>query len=65
VSRLESLNPVELEVDGHNVEMVFRGEEASLLGRLAEISRDLPVTHFEVRGSTLEEIFITLMEEQK
>jgi ABC-type multidrug transport system ATPase subunit len=65
VSRLESLKPVELEVDGHNVEMVFRGEEASLLGKLAEISRDLPITHFEVRGPTLEEIFITLMEEQK
>ena len=65
MSRLKSLNPVELEVDGHNVEMVFRGEEASLLGKLAEISRDLPIMHFEVRGPTLEEIFITLMEEQR
>ena len=62
---LRSLNPLELEVDGHNVEMVFRGEEASLLGKLAEISRDLPIMHFEVRGPTLEEIFITLMGEQK
>ncbi len=65
VSRLESLNPVELEVDGQNVEMVFKGEEASLLARLAEISRELPIMHFEVRGPTLEEIFITLMEEQR
>jgi ABC-2 type transport system ATP-binding protein len=65
VSRLEALKPVKLQVDGNNVEMVFHGEEASLLGNLAEISRDMPILQFEVRGPTLEEIFITLMKETR
>ncbi len=65
VSRLESLKPVHLQVDGNNVEMVFQGEEASLLGKLADISRDTPILQFEVRGPTLEEIFITLMKETR
>ena len=60
VSRLEALQPMQLQVDGNTVEMVFQGEEASLLGRLADISRDTPILQFEVRGPTLEEIFITL-----
>jgi ABC-2 type transport system ATP-binding protein len=64
-SRLESLQPVELRIEGRNVEMLFRGEEASLLERLAEISRSNPITHFEVRGADLEEIFVTLMEPRK
>ena len=65
VSRLEALQPVKLQVDGNTVEMVFHGEEASLLGKLADISRDTPILQFEVRGPTLEEIFITLMKETR
>ncbi len=65
VRRLEALNPVELQLDGGLVEMVFHGEEASLLAKLADISRDIPILQFEVRGPTLEEIFITLMKESR
>jgi ABC-2 type transport system ATP-binding protein len=65
VSKLEALQPVKLQVDGNTVEMVFQGEEASLLGRLADISRETPILQFEVRGPTLEEIFITLMKEKR
>lgn len=65
VSKLEALQPVNLQVDGNSVEMVFQGEEASLLGRLADISRETPILQFEVRGPTLEEIFITLMKEKR
>ena len=61
----DSLQPVELRIDGRNVEMLFRGEESSLLERLAEISRSTPITHFEVRGADLEEIFVALMETRK
>ena len=64
VSKLEALQPVKLQVDGNTVEMVFQGEEASLLGRLADISRETPILQFEVRGPTLEEIFIRLMKEK-
>jgi ABC-2 type transport system ATP-binding protein len=65
VRRLESLKPVKLQVDGNTVEMVFHGEEASLLGNLADISRTTPILQFEVRGPTLEEIFISLMKESR
>ena len=65
-SKLEALNPAELNVDGNNVELVFHGEEeAALLGKLAEISRDTPILQFEVRGPTLEEVFIALMQETR
>ena len=63
VGRLEALNPVELKADGKSVEMLFRGKEASLLGELAEISRSVPITHFEIRGADLEEIFMALVKE--
>ena len=65
IGRLEALKPVQFQVNGNNVEMVFHGEEASLLGRLADISRDTPILQFEVRGPTLEEIFIKLMKEAR
>lgn len=66
VSKLEMLKPAELRVDGNSAELVFHGEEeASLLGKLAEISRDTPILQFEVRGPTLEEVFIALMQETR
>lgn len=65
VSRLQALNPAQLQVDGSHVEMVFHGEEASLLGKLADISKDTTILQFEVRGPTLEEIFIALMKETR
>lgn len=65
MGRLEALKPETLEVNGKTVEMVFRGEESSLLGNLASISKDTPILQFEVRGPTLEEIFIALMKETR
>jgi len=62
-NRLRALEPAELQIDGTHIEMVFHGEEASLLGKLADISRDTQILQFEVRGPTLEEIFIKLMRE--
>lgn len=63
--RLQALNPSELQVDGNSAEMVFHEEESALLGKLADISRDTPILQFEVRGPTLEEIFIALMKEKR
>jgi ABC-2 type transport system ATP-binding protein len=60
-SRLQSLNPAELRVEGERVELLFKGEEATLLDRLAELSRSVPIRHFEVRGAGLEDIFVELV----
>ena len=45
--------------------MLFRGEESALLERLARLSQSVPITHFEVRGPDLEEIFLTLVRNGK
>jgi len=63
--RLQSLNPSKPPVNGRSAERVFQGEEASLLGKLADISRDTPIAQFEVRGPTLEEIFLSLVEKSR
>lgn len=63
--RLEALRPMELKADGKAVEMLFQGEEAGLLGELAEIARSVSITHFEIRGTDLEEIFMTLLKEAR
>lgn len=60
-SRLQALNPVELSVDGDTAELLFKGEEALLLDKLAEMSRSCPMRHFEVRGAGLEDIFLELV----
>jgi ABC-2 type transport system ATP-binding protein len=61
---LESLHPVELRTEGERVELLFKGEEALLLGRLADLSRVAPIRHFEVRGAGLEDIFVDLVGEK-
>ncbi|HEU4503253.1 MAG TPA: ABC transporter ATP-binding protein [Nitrospira sp.] len=62
--QLESLHPVELRTEGERVELLFKGEEALLLGRLADLSRVAPIRHFEVRGAGLEDIFVDLVGEK-
>jgi ABC-2 type transport system ATP-binding protein len=62
-NRLQALKPVELKLDGRAAEMLFRGDEASLLAGLAEISRSTPIQQFEVRGPNLEEIFVALVKD--
>ena len=63
VKRLQALNPVEIKADGRSVEMLFRGNESSLLGELAEVARTVSITRFEIRGADLEEIFMALVKE--
>ena len=62
-SRLDALKPVRLQVNGNTVEMLIHGEEASLLGKLADISRTTPILQFEIRAPTLEEIFVNVVED--
>ena len=63
--RLRALDAADIKIDGRQVELVFRGEESKLLDRLADISRAVPITEFEVRGADLEQVFVALVEEKK
>lgn len=60
---LRALNPATLDVNGRSAEMVIHAEESSLLTKLADVSRTVPILQFEVRGPTLEEIFMQLVKE--
>lgn len=61
---LQSLHPAELRLEGTQAELLFKGEEALLLDRLAHLSRVVPIRHFEVRGAGLEDIFVELVGEK-
>jgi ABC-2 type transport system ATP-binding protein len=63
IRRLQALEPAELKVDGRSVEMLFRGNEASLLGELADIARSVPITQFEIHGADLEDIFMAVVKD--
>ena len=64
-ARLRTLGAAEVKLDGTTAELSFRGEEAALLERLAGLSRAVPILQFEVRGPSLEEIFVSLVEEAR
>ena len=63
--QLHALNPADLRMEGNKVELLFKGEEASLLEGLARVSRAAPIRHFEVRGAGLEDIFVELVGAQE
>ena len=63
--RLRHLGAADVKTDGKQVELTFRGEESALLERLAEVSRQMPITSFEVRGADLEQIFVQLVQEER
>lgn len=58
---LKGLGAAEFKTEGDQVEMLIKGEEASLLDKLSAISRQEPIRHFEVRGASLEDIFVELV----
>jgi ABC-2 type transport system ATP-binding protein len=62
LGRLKALGAVRLEATGGIADMVFHGEEAALLEKLATLARVTPILEFEVRRPTLEEVFVTLVE---
>lgn len=64
-ARLQQLGAVDIQINGKQVDLTFRGEESALLERLADVSRVIPITNFEVRGADLEQIFVQLVGERE
>jgi ABC-2 type transport system ATP-binding protein len=48
-------------VQGNTVDLVVHGQEASALGILQALSADHAITHFEVSGASLEDVFVELL----
>jgi ABC-2 type transport system ATP-binding protein len=58
---LAPLNAITIKTDRETAELMIRTDEAALLAKLADISKVARIERFEVRGPTLEEIFINLV----
>jgi ABC-2 type transport system ATP-binding protein len=61
---IRELKPLSLSISDRTVEMIFSGEETTILGHLQSISEKWHLQHFEVRGADLEEIFVELLEKE-
>jgi ABC-2 type transport system ATP-binding protein len=64
-ARLAALGAEELKAEGKTVELLVRGDQSTFLVKLAEVARTTPIAQYEVRGPDLEEIFVTLLKDQK
>lgn len=62
---IRRLNPLSISISDRTVDMVFSGEETTILGHLQSISEKWRLDHFEVRGADLEEIFVELLGNEK
>jgi ABC-2 type transport system ATP-binding protein len=59
---LQPLDPIDLRISGRTAEMLIRSGESELLEKLTGVSLTVPIQQFEVRGPTLEEIFMGIVE---
>jgi ABC-2 type transport system ATP-binding protein len=58
---LKELQPLKFERSVRSAEMMFEGEEASILQKLSSLSQRWRIERFEVHGVSLEEIFVELL----
>jgi len=59
---LQALVPLRYSVDQNTIEIAFKAEEARVLEMVSELARNRRVVHVEVRGASLEDIFVELMQ---
>jgi ABC-2 type transport system ATP-binding protein len=60
VAALRELTPRKIEEGGGEILMTVEGREDEWIRQIAKISERWPLSHFEIRGASLEEIFIEL-----
>ncbi len=65
LSALRELAPRKLEEGGGEIVMTVEGREDEWIRHMAKISERWPLSHFEIRGASLEEIFIELYSAEK
>jgi ABC-2 type transport system ATP-binding protein len=52
---------IRLEQHGSTIELGVRAAEAAILDLLSEVARRWPITHFEVTGASLEDVFVGIL----
>lgn len=62
---LKALGPKQYQESDGEIEMAVEGAEDSWLREIAKISERWPVSHFEIRGANLEQIFFDLYGEEE
>jgi ABC-2 type transport system ATP-binding protein len=64
-TELARLAPLRMNIESNTIEAAFKVEEARVVEKVAGLARGRRVLHLEVRGASLEDIFIELMTERK
>lgn len=59
-AELASLSPLRSSIDANSIEVAFKAEEGRALDVVTDLARNRRVLHVEVRGASLEDIFLEL-----
>ncbi len=59
-AELASLSPLRSSIDANSIEVAFKAEEGRALEVVTDLARNRRVLHVEVRGASLEDIFLEL-----
>ena len=62
-AELARLEPLRTSLDQNTIEVAFKAEEGRVLDVVTELARNRRVLHLEVRGASLEDIFVELTAE--
>jgi ABC-type multidrug transport system ATPase subunit len=57
---IAALQPIRKSIEGESVELAFKSEEGRVMDLVTSLSRGRRVLHLEVRGASLEDIFVEL-----
>ncbi len=60
VAELAKLNPIRSTIEANSIEVAFKAEEGRALDVVTGLARNRRVLHVEVRGASLEDIFVEL-----
>ena len=60
---LQRLDPVRLHVNQNTIELAVRAEEPHVLELVGELAKKGRVLHVEIKGASLEDIFVELLKE--
>lgn len=64
-AELSALDPIRSSIEGNSIEVALKVKEGNVMDVVTRLSRGRRVLHVEVRGATLEDIFVELTTQPK